>query len=207
MLAAEISVESPTSGSSSGWSTLPSQSLSGRARRVAEPGGRRRQLPAPRTDGQPRRRRHPGADPARRRQAKRRSAVLAWRPLRVHAQSARDRTGRAALQKTLTDGRAGLRPHQAQPRHEQVSPTRQIRSAHRMAPDHGHPHLTKLHNHTLAAATAVNRGQRPAPPYRNRPAPRRSRLRVGFRDSLRHMRASPLACQRRPLRTSRRRAG
>jgi hypothetical protein len=43
-----------------------------------------------------------GADPARRRQAKARPAPLAGRPLRVDAQSARDRTRRAALSTTLT---------------------------------------------------------------------------------------------------------
>jgi hypothetical protein len=42
----------------------------------------------------------------------------------------------------------------AQPRDGPLSPTRQTRRAHRMAPDHGHPQLLKLHSHALAAATA-----------------------------------------------------
>ena len=62
--------------------------------------------------------------PPRRRQAKERPAGLARRPLRVDAQSAFDRARPAALPKTLTDGRADVRPHQAQPGDEPLSPTR-----------------------------------------------------------------------------------
>jgi hypothetical protein len=64
---------------------------------------------------------------------------LAGRPLRVDAQGALDRARQAALPNTLTDGRADVRSHQAQPGNGPLSPTRKVRRAHGMAPDHRQP--------------------------------------------------------------------
>ena len=144
----------------------------GRRPRVARGRRRRRRLLAPRADGQPRRRRHPGADPARRRQAKGRPARLAGRPLRVDAQSAFDRARRAALPKTLTDGRADVRTHQAQPRDEQVSPTRKVGRAHGMAPDHGHSQSDEAPQPHAGGRNNVNRGPKgPAPSSKSTRSP------------------------------------
>jgi transposase len=138
------------------------RATAGGRRRQAEGGGGGRRLLAPRADGQPRRRWHPGPDPPRRRQAKQRPARLAGRPLRVDAHSARNRARPAALQKTLADGRADVRAHQAQPRHEQVPPTRQVRGAHRMAPDRGHSQPHQAPQPHPGARNGVSRAKRPA---------------------------------------------
>ena len=55
----------------------------------------------------------------------------------------RDRLRRRALPKTQGDGRAGVRTDQAQPAHQPVSATRQIRRTLRMAADHRHPQPTE----------------------------------------------------------------
>src|SRR5215211_3105149 len=60
-------------------------------------------------------------------------------PLRVHAPRARDRARRRALPTTETVDRARVREHQVQPALGTLPPTRQIRGAHGMAPDHRHP--------------------------------------------------------------------
>ena len=57
----------------------------------------RRRLLAPRADGGDRRRRHPGADPARRQQAQSPAPRLDRRPLRVHASRPGQRRRRRAL--------------------------------------------------------------------------------------------------------------
>src|SRR5215207_1115527 len=99
---------------------------------------RRSRLLAPRADGRARRGRDPGPDPARLRQAKGQPPRLAGRPLRLDAPGARHRARRAPLPKTLTDGRADVRTHQAQPGDGPLAPTRQIGRADRVAPDHRH---------------------------------------------------------------------
>jgi transposase len=153
-----------------GWRRDARRACEGGRPSVARGRRRRRRLLAPRADRQPRRERDRGADSARRRQAKGRPARLAGRSLRVDAQGARDRARRAALPTTLTDGRAGVWSHQAQPRHEQASPTRQVRSAHRMAPDR--PPLTTSESSTVTPRWPPRRESAPKRPrlHRNRPA-------------------------------------
>jgi hypothetical protein len=97
----------------------------------------------------------------------------------VVAQGARDRARRAALPKTLADGRANVRAHQAQPWDGPLSPTRQVRRAHRMAPDHGHPQRPKAPQPHPGAHDGVNRGRRPLPSS-NWPARRPPRAPGGF---------------------------
>jgi transposase len=109
---------------------------------------------------------------------------LAGRPLRVDAHSALDRA-RPAVPNTLTDGRADVRAHQAQPRDEPLSPTRKVRRAHRMAPDHGHPQPHQAPPTHPGGSNDVNRGPTGPGLHRNRPLRHRARPRAaGFRDSL-----------------------
>ncbi len=61
-----------------------------------------------------------------------------WRPLRLHAHRARRRARWRALPKTQGDGRARVRSNQAQPAHQPVPATRQIRRTLRMAANHRH---------------------------------------------------------------------
>src|ERR1700730_16979610 len=68
---------------------------------------------------------------------------MGWRALRVEARAARDRLWRRAVPKTQGDGRAGVRTDQAQPEHQSVSATRQIRRTLGVAPDHRHPQSTE----------------------------------------------------------------
>jgi hypothetical protein len=70
---------------------------------------------------------HPGPDPARCRQARHAPPRLGWRALRLHAHRARWRARRRALPKTQDDSRAGVHSNQAQPAHQSVPATREIR--------------------------------------------------------------------------------
>ena len=91
-------------------------------------GARRgRRLLASAADGADRRSRHPGADPARRQEPQRHAAGLGRRPLRVHAQSPRQRPRRRALRPAPSDHRAGLCQHEVQPRHRPLPTTRPSR--------------------------------------------------------------------------------
>src|SRR5271167_299281 len=65
------------------------------------------------------------------------------RALRVDARGTSERLRRRALPKTKGDGRAGVRTDQAQPAHQPVSATRQIRRTLGVAPDHRHPQPTE----------------------------------------------------------------
>jgi hypothetical protein len=106
---------------------------------------------------------------------------LARWPLRVDAHSALDRA-RPAVPNTLTDGRADVRAHQAQPRDGPFSPTRKVGCAHGMAPDHGHPQPYEASQPYPRARNDVNPGADRARLHRNRPFRHRSRPRAGVRD-------------------------
>jgi hypothetical protein len=69
---------------------------------------------------------------------KRQGARRGWHGDRYEwmRRAALDRTRPAALPNTLTDRRADVRSHQAQPQDEPLSPTRQVRRTDGMAPDH-----------------------------------------------------------------------
>ena len=81
----------------------------------------------------------PGADPARRRQARHAAARMGRRKVHIDAPGTRRRLRRRAIQKTKGDGRAGIRADQAQPPHQPVSATKQIRRTLGMAAGHRHP--------------------------------------------------------------------
>src|SRR5271169_4048092 len=68
---------------------------------------------------------------------------MGWRALHIDARDTSDRLRRRALQTTKGDGRAGVRTDQAQPAHQSVSATRQIRRTLGVAPDHRHPQPTE----------------------------------------------------------------
>jgi hypothetical protein len=80
--------------------------------------------------------------------------------------------GQRLYKETLADGRADVRAHQAQPRHEQVPPTRQLRSTHRMAPDRGHPQPHQAPQPHPSGRNGVKRGRTPRL-HRHRVARRR----------------------------------
>jgi hypothetical protein len=81
---------------------------------------------------------------------------------------------------TVTDDRADVRAHQAQPRDEPLSATRQVGRAHRMAPDHGHPQPLEAPQPHPGGRNDMNRAERP-PPSSAWAVHRRPARRVGFR--------------------------
>ena len=116
----------------------------GRWRRVSEPreAARNRRLRA--VHGSPAEQATIDRGRAEDRRVPKPDRVLApHRALHSDAQCARERLWRRALPKTKGDGRAGVRADQAQPAHQPVSATRQIRRALRMAADHRHPQPTE----------------------------------------------------------------
>ena len=98
------------------WSQRANASSPARCRRAAGGGRRRRRRSGPRPDGPPRGRGIQGADPNRRRQTQRCPAGLGRRPLRVHAQGARDRLGNSST------GNARSRSSRCSPTQVQPSP-------------------------------------------------------------------------------------
>jgi hypothetical protein len=60
--------------------------------------------------------------------------------------------GGSLYRKRPTDDRAGVRPDELQPRPGPFPTPRPNRSSRRVAADHRHHSLLKLHRHTLAAA-------------------------------------------------------
>ncbi len=68
-----------------------------------------------------------------------------WHAQALHgdARGTRDRLRQRAIQTTKGDGRAGVRADQAQPAHQSVSATRQIRRTLGVAADHRHPQPTE----------------------------------------------------------------
>jgi transposase len=116
----------------------------GRARRdrhhaAAERGVGRRRLLASRPDGANHQPRHPGVDPARRRQTQRHPPGLGRRALQLHAPRPGDRSRRRALCQTPRHDRTRLRPDQVQPPLRPLPTPRTIRGPLGMATDHRHP--------------------------------------------------------------------
>jgi transposase len=109
---------------------------------------------------------HPGADPARRRQAQRHPTRLGRRPLRLHAQRARNHPGQRALPKTPGDRRADVRQHEVQPPDRPLPTPRQIRLPLRMATHHRHPQPPQAPH---GARSRLRTTRRPRPPFRRQP--------------------------------------
>ena len=134
----------------------PRRARGGRRHRQARGGGRRRRLLALRADGRDRGPRDPGDRAPRRGRAKDPEAGLGRRPLRVHAQGARNRGRRRALPKTPRDDRTRLRRHEVQPPHRPLLTPRTGRRQVGMAAHHRNPQPDEA----------------PPPPNRPRPAER-----------------------------------
>ena len=108
-----------------------------------------------------------------------------------------------ALPNTLTDDRADVRAHQAQPQDEPLSPTRQVGRPHAMAPDDRHPqphqapqpHPRGRHrvNRAAIAPTTIE----PDPPTRHRRFPRQPPSRAGVASQLVETPACRKTCGRR----------
>ncbi len=93
----------------------------------------------------------------------RHAARLGRRPLRVHAQSPRQRARRRALRPTPSDHRAGLRQHEVQPRHRPLPTTRQSRRPRGVATDNRHAQSPEAPPTRHSGRRAA---RRPPPPRR-----------------------------------------